>query len=142
MVFFFVKAVAHHAHASLVAQNDASYRVLVALMINTISLRARPWRARAKFEDDTFKSFNQVACSEFVIKVSLQAGDRLGAVIAHKLIETRVDTSVPPGMPGARWFTAHANTRISQEAKPLWTLISTRIAERRVTAPACLCTAH
>lgn len=77
-------------------QNDAQYRILVALVINTVSLRARPWRERAAFAADAFKTHNQVACSEFVIKASMQAADRLGRAIARKLIETGVDTSVPP----------------------------------------------
>ena len=52
-------------------RNDAQYRILVALLFNLISPFSRPWRQRAQFQADFFKPANQVACSEFVIKVCI-----------------------------------------------------------------------
>jgi hypothetical protein len=77
-------------------KNDAAYRILVAVMFNTISLRERPWRDRAQFQADCFKSRNQVACSEFVIKVAMQCADLLGRSIAARLIASGVDVTVDP----------------------------------------------
>lgn len=49
-------------------KNTETYRVLVALVINTLSPFAKPWRERMLFKADALKPANQVACSEFVGK--------------------------------------------------------------------------
>lgn len=59
-------------------KNTETYRVLVALVINTLSPFAKPWRERMLFKDDLMKPGNQVACSEFVVKAALQSADLLG----------------------------------------------------------------
>ena len=78
-------------------KNTETYRVLVALVINTLSPFAKPWRERMLFQADALKPANQVACSEFVgkrtstidfdgwlrffctsVKAALQSADLLG----------------------------------------------------------------
>ena len=60
-------------------KNTETYRVLVALVINTLSPWSKPWRERMQFRDDWLKPANQVACSEFVVKAALQSAHVLGS---------------------------------------------------------------
>jgi hypothetical protein len=65
-------------------KNTESYRVLVALVLNTLSIYQRPWRERMLFKDDWIKRGTQVSCSEFVVKASLQSANVLGKRLSAK----------------------------------------------------------
>ncbi len=45
-------------------RNDASYRLLAALVVNSFSLRQLSWRERCKFRSDWIKPGWQLTCSE------------------------------------------------------------------------------
>jgi hypothetical protein len=74
-------------------RNDASYRMLVALVINSFSLRELSWRERCQFRPDWIKPANQMSCSEFAIKAWLQVLDLTGRKLAEALHAR--DPSVP-----------------------------------------------
>jgi hypothetical protein len=88
----------HAAHANFLPRirNDAAYRLLVALVVNVFSPVSISWRERAQFRDDYIKPAHQNSCSEFVLKVWLQALDLAGAKIAQRLNETRPPNSAEP----------------------------------------------
>ena len=85
-------------------RNDASYRILVGLVVNTTSVHYRSWRDRAEFSPSMWKDMTQMSCSEFVVRSWLQCLTLCGEMLARLVVANQPELQPEIPLDGSTIF--------------------------------------